>query len=377
MEVKTISSIEAIAADEWNRIVGENRLICRHEFLLAVERSRLSDFIHAYVLLYEGDQLVGHASLCALSTELDTFATGYLKRCIECIRKVWKGFLVLRSVECGCPIALGSTITLTDSCNQAEAIHLLTVAAEQLAAAHRMKVIMFRDFTEQDRTTQEALKQSGYSSLPNLPSAELSISWDTFDGYLHSLRSSYRNKVKARKKALREAGITIEYVQDFGHLADDLLRLWTNVYDRAKEYRREVLNADFFRNMNALLGSRTGVIAAMHEGRLVGFVLLLFDDRTLVPLYCGLDYSVVNHCPVYINLFYSAIDIAISSSHDSIDFGITTLEPKIEIGAELAPLTMYMKDTRPITGKVTPRLFAQMTPAPPSLKRKVFRDDAG
>ena len=43
MFVSTCTSITDIESDRWNAIVAGNHLICRHEYLRAIEASRIND----------------------------------------------------------------------------------------------------------------------------------------------------------------------------------------------------------------------------------------------------------------------------------------------------------------------------------------------
>jgi predicted N-acyltransferase len=372
MQVKVVHTIESVDATEWNRIVGTDRLICRHEFLTAVERSRLSDFKHAYVLVYEGDQLIAHASLCALSTELDTFATGFLKRCIGAVRRAWKGFLILRSVECGCPIALGSTITLTDGCDREKTIDLLTAAIEKIAASHKMKVIMFRDFDRQAGPVQDILQRGGYRPLRNLPSARMRIRWQSFEEYLTAMRSQYRCKLLAQRRRLAEVGGVIEVRSSFSDISHTLVRLWHNTYLNAKEYRREVLNKEFFEQIDVGLGARSRVMLVMNGADIAAFLLLLNEGKSLVPLFCGLDYGFSRKSGAYFNMFNEAVKLAIEEECAEIDLGMTTLAPKLDLGGEVEMQYMYMKHMNPLLNRVVPQLFDAMTPTPSLTSRRVF-----
>lgn len=96
-------------------------------------------------------------------------------------------------------------------------------------------------------------------------------------------------------------------------------------------------------------------------------MLLFFDDETVTPIFCGLDYAFNREYAVYFNLFYKSIEVAIDSRMKDIDLGITTLVPKAELGAEIVPLYMYMKHRNPALNRIVPRLFEIMTPAQPTV----------
>lgn len=373
MNVEIIESVNQVGETEWNEIVGRDCLIQTYGYLRAVEASRINDCRYFYPVVYDGGKMMAHACLYLISTELDSFAQGAFKNSVKWIRRMWGNFMILRSVECGTPVALGSTVSYRDGCDRSSVLRLIVNEAESLARRRNVPVVLFRDYYDRDLGMYDQLKSSGYTRINNLPSSRMSVRWDSFADYLNALRSEYRNKTIARmRKFSRESGC-MEVLNDYFVYASELAILWRNVYDKAHEYRREVLLEDFFQNMALILKEKTAVILARIKGRLVGFMLLLFDDETMTPVFCGLDYNCSREAAVYFNLFYKSIEVAIDRKMKKIDFGITTLVPKLELGARVEPQYMYMKHFNKIANLVIPRLFALMTPCPRIEKKNVFR----
>jgi predicted N-acyltransferase len=200
------------------------------------------------------------------------------------------------------------------------------------------------------------------------------VKWKTLTEYVASLRSEYRNKLLSRLSKFQRGGGRITVLEGFARIAPTLAHLWRNVYDQAREYRREILEKDFFENIAAMLGCRSGVVLPEIGGEPVGFMLLFRDDETTTPIFCGLDYSCNKKYAVYFNLFYGVIRECISQRVKDIDLGITTIVPKLELGAEVVNLHMYMKHLNPVLNRFVPRLFELMTPHEVSEMPKVFRD---
>lgn len=375
MRVTLLKSIREIEPDVWNSIVGRNRLICRHEYLLAVESSEINDCRYFYPVIHDDDgRLIAHTCFYYISTELDSFAKGTAKKIITGIRRVWKSFLILRSIECGTPVALGNTISFRDDCDRNAVMGLLVGEAERVAHDMGVPVVLFRDFHDQELAFADILKKDGYSRVNNLPAASFNVRWNTFQGYLDALRSQYRHVIRKRLKAFEEGGYTFREIRDYGNCVGDLARLWKNTYDHATEYRREILGEPFFREMGLNLPSRSSVIMVEKVGRPVAFSILLDDDETLITLFCGLDYSCGREAFIYFNLFYKSIEIAMIRGKQEIDFGITTLVPKVEVGGDVVRLTMYMKCKNSLWGRFVPSLFAAMTPDQRPPVRQIFKD---
>ena len=249
---------------------------------------------------------------------------GSLKRAINGVRRVWDDFLILRSVECGTPVALGSTISFREGVDRAAALTEIVRETERLAGDLGVGVVLFRDFYEEELSFYDRLLGMGYSRIHNLPGTRLEIRWRSFDEYLGTMISHYRRKLLAQRKKLQKPGVSVEVVKDFSAYAKDLQRLWENAYRHASEYKREYLTEDFFRNIALHLGERSALILVRLNGQYIGFSLLLFDDEALIPLFCGLDYTRNADYGIYFNLLYEVVEVGIREQIKEIDFGITT-----------------------------------------------------
>ncbi|MBT7067392.1 MAG: GNAT family N-acetyltransferase [Verrucomicrobia bacterium] len=373
MRAIVLDSVSDIDSTTWNAIVGRNRLICRHEYLKAVESSQINDCRYFYPVIYDGDQIVAHTCLYFISTELDLFAKGVGKLLVNAVRHLWPSFMILRSIECGTPVALGSTISFREGVDQHAVLNMIVQATETVAREQGVRVLLFRDFHDNELELFDSLTSKGYTRLHNLPCARMRVEWDSFEAYLNAMRSQYRCKLLAQQKRFRESGATIQILSHFSSMSGDLARLWHNVYERATDYRREVLLPDFFENIDRGLADRSELIVAIRDNEPQGFLMLLHDDETLIPLFIGLDYSSSRNIGTYFNLFYEAIRIAIDTEKRDIDLGITTLEPKVDLGAIAIPLHMYMKHLTPTLNMIVPRMFAMATPAAIMPSSKVLK----
>lgn len=372
MEVKIYKSIIEIEEKEWDEITN-NRLICTHKYLEAIEKSQINDCQFFYPVVYDGNKIVAHTCVYFITTELDTFAQGLLKKAIILFRNFYKNFLILRSLECGTPVALGTTISYREDIDKATALELICKEIEQLAKQLNIKVILFRDFYNDELVLYDHLLKFGYSRIHNLPGTKIEIKWKSFDEYLSAMRKRYRKEISLRRKKFSRDGITVEILKDFSNHGKDLERLWMKVYEQATEYKRERLPSAFFENINKYLRNKSSLLLVKKDGTPIAFSLLLFDRETLVPLFCGLDYTYNEEYCVYFNLFYKIIEIGIEEGMKDIDLGITTLEPKKEVGAEVVTQNMYMKHLNPLLNRIVPKLFDIMTPQDTTGPKRVFK----
>ena len=133
MEVKVYSSIAEVDEAKWNVIVEKNRLICTHKYIEAVEKSNINDCRFFYPVVYDEGEIIAHATCYYISTELDAFAQGVVKNMVSLIRRRWKGFFILRTLECGTPVAAGNTISFRKDVDRVAILDLLCREIERLA----------------------------------------------------------------------------------------------------------------------------------------------------------------------------------------------------------------------------------------------------
>jgi predicted N-acyltransferase len=145
------------------------------------------------------------------------------------------------------------------------------------------------------------------------------------------------------------------------------------VYERAREYRREVLTPAFFACLADGLGDQSEVLLLERQGNCLAFALLLTDGDLLAWTYCGLDYRANGECDLYFNLLYEIVFHGIRRGVRRIDLGITTLDAKKRVGAEVRPLHMYMRHRNPLLRPLAPSLFRLLTPGDASPLHRVFR----
>jgi len=373
MDIKIHRSISEISEGAWDSIVDKNRVFCSYKYVETLEKSGLNKNNCYYPVVYNGNEIVAHTCTYLVTTEMDLFAQGVIKKAIQLVRKKWKNFFILRSLECGSPIAVGNVISFREGIDRGQALGLLCDGVEGLAKELRIKFLLLRDFYDKEVGFFDLLKARGYMKIHNLPQAEIKIRWKSFDEYLNSMRSNYRCKILKTMDKAAKANISFNIIKDFSDRAGELKRLYDNVYDQAKEVKRERLPESFFQNINKYLGEKVTIISAEKDNKLIGYMFLLFSGNTLITKFPGIDYNYNREYGTYFNLFYKSIELAINSGIDNIDMGITTLNPKKDMGSDIATLNMYMRHSNPLLNKIIPTLFDMITPPDTEGPRNVFK----
>lgn len=376
IRVKIYRSITDVDETKWDAIVAKDSIICAHKYIELVEKAEINKGKCYYPVVYDGDEIIAHTSVYLMSTEIDIFARGIIKKSINMIRRTWRDFFTLCYFECGSPSTAGNPISIKDGVDRAQTLQILCHEIEKLAKEHGIKLTVLRDFYDGETAFHNIIGGLGYKKIHNLPKAELKVRWKNFDEYLNSMRSSYRSKIVKNIKQCSGVDISIREPKDVSaRYAHEMKRLHDNVSIRAKEVKREPLGTSFFQNLDKYLGERSAVALATKDEKVIGFMLLLLNDKELVSSVIGLDYDYNEKYSIYFNLFYKTIEFGLKKGVNKIGLGFTTLEPKKALGADVINLNMFMKHSNPILNKVIPVLFDMITPPDTTGQRNVFKED--
>ena len=308
MDVQVYEDIAAVPEARWNEVVEHGQVFRSHAYLRAVQNSHINDCAYYYPVIRDGDEILAHACVYSISTELDVFARGFLKGLVRRMRQPFPGFMMLRTLECGSPVAPGSSISVREGVSRAKVLRELLKAIHVVAAQQNIQTTLIRDFHEEDMdSSEDVFMAEGYQLVQNLPFCSMSVKWTSMQDYVASLRSSYRRKMKKREQKFSDKGGVLTVLRDFGASLEEITGLYENVFTSAREYKRERLTYEFFQEINKALGERSFVITATVGETIVGFCLLVEGSSTLYWLYCGLDYVLSIETGAYFAMLYEII----------------------------------------------------------------------
>lgn len=371
LETRIFKSITEVSPAAWDAIRGPDTHISSHAFIRAVEESSINDCDFDYPVIYQNGEIVAHTCVYSITTDLAVFSKGAAHTIIATIRKVFPGFLAIKLVECGSPVQVGNMITISDKCaDKNAALRLLCDAVERIAARKRIKLLLIRDYYEHNRLFFDQLKNWGYHEVPNLPDTFMEIHWSTFDDYVKSMRSRYRNRLKSRYRIIKPRNVTWESVIGFGEYAEVFARQCKNIFDNAREYAREILPPAFYENLSQYVGERAQVIVFREKGRIVAHGLMMFEDTAVRSMYVGKEFD-DSATDLYAIILLEQAKLAIERGYKLFKVGITSYTFKSEMGAKLIPVHMYMKHREAWFPWLIPWVFTKMTVVP-KMDKRVF-----
>lgn len=173
------------------------------------------------------------------------------------------------------------------------------------------------------------VKARGITVGHTLPTCVFVNDFENIDEYVLSLRSHYRRRIN---KAIKNCK-NIKIEQIIGECSERVYDLYLKTYEKSS-YKLEKLNAGFFDKIDA------EKIIFSENGEELGFVLLKKHEDTLYFMLCGMNYE-INTADLYYFMLYKIIAYAIENKCKLIDFGQTSEETKLKMGAVLSSRYFY------------------------------------
>jgi len=214
--------------------------------------------------------------------------------------------------------------------------------------------LMIKDLHEPYVAAARTLEDLSYRFVETEPDMVLGLdpAWRSYDDYLSSLASKYRNNVRnGILKPIEAAGCRVAPIQDVGTVQTDLHRLYLAVHQNAA-FRPFTLEPAYFAALQAVAGARFRCSAIYREEKILGFLITLADRDLGIAYHVGFDREAASELPVYLRLLHAAIADAIDLGCRQLSYGRTALEPKAALGARPRPFGVLLRHRQPVLNKL-------------------------
>lgn len=368
----SLRSLDEVAPSDWDALLSPGMAPLRHGFLRSWERAELTGLCSRPVVVREGRDGAPVAACPGYFYDLDVATVRFPASlpAVGVVRRWWRRFGMLRTYELGTPVPLTRPLLVRGGDLGDPAVSQLLATAAQTGLDGGASFVLVQNFTATDGPAGRTLAELGFAAVPIPATAVVDLPYGSFEDYLAAMRAQYRRR--AQKTLKRSERLTVEHHEQFEDLADELARLWRAIYERAREVRREILTPDFFRGASAV--PETSVLLLRRpDGTIASFALLLDERPWLSFDQCGFEADAGRGEGAYFRLLYELVRHAIEHGYEQLDLGITTLAPKLDVGAVPVPLFAWLKHRNPVV-QAAMRALARGPLRPPELApRRVFK----
>ncbi len=225
-----------------------------------------------------------------------------------------------------------------------QVVSLLFAEAEDIARRNDERSVVCRCVDGGDTLLRDVLRDRGYRKIPGPDHFVLVPPPGGLDGYIDSLSSRYRNKVRRELRKLTEGGVVITVEP----LTPDLIR---NVAPLIVNLENKYGIDDDCDSITASLGLLRKVVKqSMHSvvarvgDRVVGFNELVVYRGNAWTHHAGFDYDAQGTLPVYFGvMFYGVMDFAAEHGLRVLDYTFGTEDAKRSRGCKARTTVRLLK----------------------------------
>jgi predicted N-acyltransferase len=373
IDASAVDELAAVPPAEWDALARRGGAALTHGYLRAWEHCELRGLRSRPVIAHDRDtgEAVGACPGYLYDLDLPTARSPQAGAAVGAIRRVLPSFLFARTYELGSPTPLTNPFLVANREQRPEVVGSLIAAALEEAQRTRSEFTLVQNFTSRDTPGGEQLARLGFAGIPIPATTVVDLPYASFDDYLGAMRAQYRRR--AQKTLKRTGELTVEHVVDFADCSEELARLWRAIYERATEVKREVLTPRYFRAVSALPHASVLLIRRSDKS-IASFALLLDDHPWLSFLQCGFEQQAGRGEGAYFRLLYEIVRFGIERGYQQVELGMTTLIPKLDVGAVPVALFAWVKHRNPLLRRVL-RSLANGPLRPDDVEpRRVFKE---
>jgi predicted N-acyltransferase len=132
------------------------------------------------------------------------------------------------------------------------------------------------------------LEEAGFLLRSGVQFHWVNAGYATFDDFLATLEQKKRKNIRAERRKVREAGVTLRRVRGT-EATDEDWRFFTRCYRHtyAEHHSTPYLNLDFFRRIGRTMPHNLLLVLAERDGQPIAASLVVYDETTLYGRYWG------------------------------------------------------------------------------------------
>lgn len=326
----------------WDSVLEPDDLLMSHRFIRACQQARIEDAEFWHLLISEGEEIVGIATLHCMHVNLELLSNGLTRKLVERLKTRWQGFLRLPVLFCGLPVSCGEPcLKISARADFNEVCSAVISVMERVAKATSSRLLCLKEFKPDAIEKMDFALSQGYFRALSLPSCSVLLAWDSFSSYLASMRAGYRRQVHSALRARRETGLSVRRLDECAPRVETIFALYSQTILRARQ-RLETLNPEFFRLLDSL-GEQAKVILIELEGRPLAMAVMLFSDNVATFLFAGMLEKRQPEWQLYQNLLAEVLAAAIDAGAVRLELGQTSYAMKSRMGAEESPRYLYLR----------------------------------
>jgi len=340
MTSRIFKRIEEIPAEVWKSVFPET--LESYGFFKALDESGFEQFAFRYILIYDGETVVGATSCFLMHYPLETTVQGPLRMLMLGIKKIFPAAIDLKAVICGLLMDQGRIGIKSE--NPQAVVGEILACMDRFAKEHKAAILAFKDFgSEYTELLKPALEQ-GFCKIQNLPSTDMDLNFNSLEDYMKTLSRASRDGFKRKLKKLNTGP---KFDLEIAHrltpeALDEVYALYLQTVEHG-ETQFETVPKEFFDRVAVNMPEETHFFLWRQEGRMVAFAYCLVSEDHFLDFYLGFDYAIAFDYHLYFVRFRDLMNWCIQHKMKKYEMGATGYEAKRRLGFKMVPIFIYAK----------------------------------
>ncbi len=198
----------------------------------------------------------------------------------------------------------------------------------------KIKTTMIKDFmVDENKYTSkfEHKNYMGYSVDPAMI-VQVNPEWKDFEGYLASMKSKARTRIKRAKKLGAELEVRLLSIEDLKESRERMYEMYESVVSYSA-FNLFKLNKDYFITIKERMGDAVEIKGIYLEDKMIAYYSTIIDDNCTHGHFLGYDEEYNIKYQLYLNILLWLLEKAIACGCQELNLSRTALEIKSSIGA--------------------------------------------
>ena len=319
-----------------------------HWWYQVMERCGIQDqFTFLYAVVSDSSGTIAIAPAFVMNVPMRLVLPPAILPLANLIGHIVPSALYQRTLFIGSPCSDEGHVGMLDGVNRLAVLNSIELAMVSKAKQLQASMRVWKDFPQQYAIDFTSLNAHLFKVV-SFPGTSVELPDATKDGYLATLKSSRRNKLKKKLRLAAESPVDVEVIQQpDSQILNELFNLFWQTYEKGGT-KFERLNRKFFDLIAAETNSHFVILREQSNGKIVAFMLCFALGDQVINKFIGIDYQQPKEWFLYFKLWEAAVDWAAGIGAKSIQSGQTGYAPKIELGNQLVPLTNYCAHLNPV-----------------------------
>ncbi len=319
-----------------------------HWWYQVMERCGIQDqFTFLYAVVSDSSGTIAIAPAFVMNVPMRLVLPPAILPLANLIGHIVPSALYQRTLFIGSPCSDEGHVGMLDGANRLAVLNSIELAMVSKAKQLQASMRVWKDFPQQYAIDFTSLNAHLFKVV-SFPGTSVELPDATKEGYLATLKSSRRNKLKKKLRLAAESPVDVEVIQQpDSEILNELFNLFWQTYEKGGT-KFERLNRKFFDLIAAETNSHFVILREQSNGKIVAFMLCFALGDQVINKFIGIDYQQPKEWFLYFKLWEAAVDWAAGIGAKSIQSGQTGYAPKIELGNQLVPLTNYCAHLNPV-----------------------------